>query len=194
MGTTQDFQIVCQERPITVCMGSDPITGDDIAMPITRRNGDPGVVCTPIAFSCKDHGQDAGDLTPTMRAMGHAGSHQNGGGQIAVALPIAFDEAQITSDLNRSHPKAGDPCHPLGHSNACRATVAIPGRHWAVRRIMPIEGEGLQGYPRNHTLVPYRGKPMADGPRYKAIGNGWAMPVFAWVGKRIDAVMRREVA
>jgi DNA (cytosine-5)-methyltransferase 1 len=36
-----------------------------------------------VAFSCKDHGADAGDLAPTLRAMGHAGSHPNAGGQVA---------------------------------------------------------------------------------------------------------------
>lgn len=31
--------------------------------------------------------------------------------------------------------------------------------------------EALQGFPRDWTLVPYRGKPASDGPRYKALGN-----------------------
>lgn len=41
-----------------------------------------------IAFTCKDYGGDAGDLSPTLRSMGHADSHQNGGGQVAVAFAI----------------------------------------------------------------------------------------------------------
>lgn len=40
-----------------------------------------------IAFTCKDYGADAGDLSPTLRAMGHSGSHANAGGQVAVAIP-----------------------------------------------------------------------------------------------------------
>ena len=37
-----------------------------------------------IAFSCKDHGADAlTDTAPTLRAMGHSGSHANAGGQLA---------------------------------------------------------------------------------------------------------------
>ncbi|MCG2586543.1 DNA (cytosine-5-)-methyltransferase [Massilia sp. TS11] len=39
-----------------------------------------------------------------------------------------------------------------------------------------------------YTLVPYRGKPAADGPRYKALGNSMAVPVMAWIGKRIAQV------
>lgn len=42
---------------------------------------------TAVAFSCKDHGADAGDVSPTLRAMNHADSHANGGGQVAVAAP-----------------------------------------------------------------------------------------------------------
>ena len=40
----------------------------------------------PMAFSCKDHGSDAGEISPTLRSMNHDGSHANGGGQIAVAF------------------------------------------------------------------------------------------------------------
>ncbi len=49
--------------------------------------------------------------------------------------------------------------------------------------------ERLQGYPDGHTLVPYRRRPAdrcADGPRLRAIGNGWSSNVFAWVGRRIQ--------
>jgi len=38
------------------------------------------------------------------------------------------------------------------------------------------------------TQVPYRGKPASDGPRYKAIGNSMAVPVMAWIGRRIAEV------
>jgi DNA (cytosine-5)-methyltransferase 1 len=55
----------------------------------------------------------------------------------------------------------------------------------AVRRLMPIECERLQGFPDNYTNVPYRGKPMADGPRYKELGNSMAVNVMAWIGKRL---------
>ena len=55
-----------------------------------------------------------------------------------------------------------------------------------VRMLLPVECEFLQGFPRNWTLVPHRGKPAADGPRYKAIGNSMAVPVMRWIGKRIE--------
>ena len=44
---------------------------------------------TLIAFSAKDYGNGAAeDIAPTLRAMTHHGSHQNGGGQLAVAIPL----------------------------------------------------------------------------------------------------------
>lgn len=58
-----------------------------------------------------------------------------------------------------------------------------------VRRLTPIECERLQGFPDNWTKIPYRGKSAEecpDSPRYKAIGNSWAVPCVAWIGKRID--------
>lgn len=57
-----------------------------------------------------------------------------------------------------------------------------------VRRLTPTECERLQGFPDNHTQIPWRGKPAADcpdGPRYKAIGNSMAVPVMRWIGERI---------
>lgn len=39
-----------------------------------------------------------------------------------------------------------------------------------------------------YTQIPYRGKPAEqcpDAPRYKAIGNSWAVPVVRWIGNRI---------
>ena len=55
----------------------------------------------------------------------------------------------------------------------------------AVRRLTPTECERLQGFPDGHTAIPYRNKPAADGHRYKALGNSMAVPVIAWLGKRI---------
>jgi DNA (cytosine-5)-methyltransferase 1 len=57
-----------------------------------------------------------------------------------------------------------------------------------VRRLTPRECERLQGFPDEYTLVEYRGKLAADGPRYKALGNSMAVPVMRWIGQRIAAV------
>ena len=62
----------------------------------------------------------------------------------------------------------------------------------AVRRLTPRECERLQGFPDDYTRIPFRGKPAADGPRYRALGNSMAVPVMRWIGKRIDEVAGRD--
>ena len=36
--------------------------------------------------------------------------------------------------------------------------------------------------------VANKGKEPADGPRYKALGNSWAVNCARWIGERIEAV------
>ncbi|OWO84558.1 DNA (cytosine-5-)-methyltransferase [Photorhabdus luminescens] len=64
---------------------------------------------------------------------------------------------------------------------------------YVVRRLTPVECERLQGFPDNHTQIPWNGKASADCPdghRYRVVGNSMAVPVMAWIGERI----LREVA
>ena len=56
---------------------------------------------------------------------------------------------------------------------------------FAVRRLMPIECHRLQGFPDDHCAIIYRGKPAADGPQYKALGNSMAVPCMAWILDRV---------
>jgi len=56
----------------------------------------------------------------------------------------------------------------------------------SVRRLTPLECERLQGFPDDHTLIPMRGKPATDTPRYKALGNSMAVPVIAWIGRSLQ--------
>lgn len=136
-----------------------------------------------LAFSSKDHGADAGDIAPTLRAMGHSGSHANAGGQLAVAfaensraeIRLEGGDGSVTGSLKTGGGKPGQ-SYPV-------AQVGMQ-----VRRLTPRECERLQGFPDDWTLVPYRGKPTADGPRYKALGNSFAVPVVRWIGERIQAV------
>lgn len=54
--------------------------------------------------------------------------------------------------------------------------------------ILTPECERLQGFPDGWTQVPYRNKPAADGPRYKALGNSMAVNVMRVIGSRIAMV------
>jgi len=55
----------------------------------SQNNGSTAVPA--VAFTAKDYGGDANDeVSPTMRAMGHSESHDNGGGQLAVAFKPGY--------------------------------------------------------------------------------------------------------
>ena len=60
---------------------------------------------------------------------------------------------------------------------------------YIVRRLTPLECERLQGLPDGYTLIPHRGKlaeECPDTPRYKALGNGWAVNCARWICQRIQ--------
>lgn len=161
----------------------------------------------PIAFSAKDHGADASDVSPTLRAGGHADSHANGGVMPAIAFGWQNSESQgdsasedVTPTLDKSKTPAvaidcyngsvdGDTTLTLrkGNGNELGGVPAMQ-RGMQVRRLTPRECERLQGFPDDYTLIEYRGKPAADGPRYKALGNSMAVPCMAWIGRRIALV------
>ena len=91
---------------------------------------------------------------------------------------IAFG-GDIARTLQARHDSS--PCADRGMDVVAAATQ--------VRRLTPTECERLQGFPDGYTAIPWRKKPAADctdGPRYKALGNSWAVPVVRWIGKRIQ--------
>ena len=70
-----------------------------------------------------------------------------------------------------------------------KTEVASVGMH--VRRLTPRECERLQGFPDDYTRIPWRkaaAEDCPDGPRYKALGNSWAVPCARWIGERIQMV------
>ena len=75
----------------------------------------------------------------------------------------------------------GDPAYTLqqGHSHG----VMTP--QMQVRRLTTRECERLQGFPDDYTNITFRGKPAADSPRYRALGNSKAVPVVRWLAERI---------
>ena len=137
-----------------------------------------------VAFSCKDHGADAGEVAPTLRAMPHDGSHANGGGQVAVAF------TERGRDQGRTFEYQEDIAYCLTNPGSGGRTHSrqLVTPQMAVRRLTPRECERLQGFPDDYTLTPYRGKAAADGNRYKALGNSMAVPVMRWLGERIEHV------
>lgn len=187
---------------------------------LSTGGGKPGQGTPCIAFSCKDHGADAGELSPTLRAMGHGESHANAGGQVAVCVTgevthtlkaEGFDASEggtgrgqpivthaIQAGALRSNPASGPDGVGVQVDHAytleARAEVQAVQSASAVRRLTPKECERLQGFPDDWTLIPYRKKPAEqcpDGPRYKAIGNSKAVFCVRWIARRIDNHIQR---
>ena len=170
----------------------------DLINSLSAQSGETGkgdaAPCVAIAFN---HNAQADQLPHNSRDTsindGLTCSQQG-----AVALSIAENQrdelrtADISPALTIGGGKPGE-----GYSTALVNS--------AVRRLTPRECERLQGfqfrvgpfYPGawrdnagrywspDYTAIPG----AADGPRYKALGNSWAVPKFRWLGARIARFM-----
>ena len=103
-----------------------------------------------------------------------------------------FENPKSVGELKVVWPDPSPEVHAATLFANVSATSAMSGRSstpaMAVRRLTPRECERLQGFPDDYTLVPFRGKPAADGNRYKALGNSMAVPVMRWLGERIGKI------
>lgn len=138
----------------------------------------------PVTFHNRQDPDVSGDVTHPL------GAKDNG-------LAIAF--AQNQRDEVRTMDVAGTlAAEPVADTLSVGAnqttgvkTEVVASQSMAVRRLTPRECERLQGFPDDHTRIPYRNKPAEkcpDGPRYKALGNSMAVPVMRWIGERIELI------
>ncbi|CAB4163703.1 Dcm Site-specific DNA methylase [uncultured Caudovirales phage] len=129
----------------------------------------------------RETGQEvAGTITTSIGRSDNAGSVA--GQLISAARMVAFGE--YVEDGTASTMKARD------YKDATDLiAVTSPA---SVRRLTPTECERLQGFPDGYTLIPVKGKPASDAPRYKALGNSMAVPVMRWIGARIAQHLRGE--
>ena len=137
--------------------------------------GTPIVPVQGVALRGRDEGATAeltGDVMTALRTGG-------GGGD----KPHVLTPTTLTFHA-RQDPDSGPVTHPLDTDGSSIGILA----NWRIRRLMPVECERLQGFPDGYTDIPYRGKPAADGPRYKALGNSMAVNVMRWIGRRIEMV------
>lgn len=160
--------------------------GDSVSTEVTPTLDKSKIPAVTVAIRGREGGATAdlgGEVATALRAS------QGGGDKPHVLAGVvhAFDARQ--SDVLQY----GDITGPMD--------TGVPGPaalvNSAVRRLTPVECERLMGFPDNYTAIPWRGKPAdqcPDGPRYKALGNSWAVPLFAWLGKRIDMHMPRTAA
>lgn len=169
-----------------------PFDTTQITSAANYSNPQPGDPCHPlaasghaptIAFAAKDHGGDAVEnISPTLRAGGHTGSHANAGVMPAIAYTAdGLTGDPLTASSDRSYTNEG---------NNFRLQNCVD-QAWGVRRLTPTECARLQGFPDDWARIPWRGKPAEecpDGPQYKAFGNSMALPPMIFIGERIEAI------
>lgn len=172
-----------------------------------------------VAVDCKASGQSGfgvGNISSTMRAngggdMAFALRASGGGGDKPHVLTHAIQAGALRENPN-SGPDGVGVQADIAYTLEARAEVQAAQIGSAVRRLTPRECERLQGFQwqclpthpgawqdhsgrwwsPDYTAIPWRGKPAVlcpDGPRYKALGNSWAVPKFRWLGERIQALM-----
>jgi len=106
---------------------------------------------------------------------------EGGCAKAAVGVPIY----EVTGTLGARASSGGGFSTDFEVAGGLQPTLTM-----AVRRLLPVECERLQGFPDDWTLIPWRGKPAPDGPRYKSMGNSMAVPVMRWIGERLDRVAK----
>ena len=123
------------------------------------------------------------DISYTLNATGIHG----------VATPVAYAFDSLSSNsMKSSNQNSG--CNEVlisktidtsGLNPTCNQGGNAVLHKMAVRRLMPIECERLQGFPDGYSKINDKN---SDGPRYKALGNSMAVPVMRWIGERIKQV------
>ena len=137
--------------------------------------------------SREDHRRTPADCSATVSSKWSKGSGGPAGDECQNLIPFRKSRrAQSTTDYETWVPATVS--NTLNAADVLdRDTHGVVGTsELTVRRMLPVECERLQGLPDDWTLVPHRGKPAADGPRYRAIGNSMAVPVMRWIGARIS--------
>ena len=164
-----------------------PVLPFDTTQITSATNGSspkPGDPCHPlcagahppaIAFDCQAGGDTSlsiGEVPGTLR-----GAHGGGHAAVAYTTKLHNTASNNAGKLFRERTTCLD-------ANSPAPALLTPTQ---VRRLTPRECERLQGAIDDWTLVPNaKGKPMADGPRYKMLGNSFAVPVIRWIGWRIQ--------
>lgn len=161
-------------------------------------------------------GISGGDLAGTLNAHYHKGPGSANFGEREVvafhaeaqpdSLPGSGRDTSISDSLTRSQhaavalqddatPKVSIEVNGCLRRDAGGMGAVVMTHLLQVRRLTPVECERLQGFPDNYTTIPWRKKPAEDcpdGPRYKVLGNSWAVPCAAWIGNRINAAEQEQ--
>jgi DNA (cytosine-5)-methyltransferase 1 len=167
-------------QPIAFHPTQDPISSTDGTSHAMGCGSSSGQASVAIAF------QPIADCLTAAYGTKWNGNASATNGSLFAAQPIAFEEnfhaikeVQVAPAMTTEGYKVSQNAGGLGLRHAMQ-----------VRRLTPVECERLQGFPDGYTDIKLKGKATPDGPRYKALGNSWAVPVVAWIGRRIQENIR----
>lgn len=148
-----------------------------------------------IAFACQ--GTNVGHSGETFDTLRTSADRASGS-----APCVAFQSSQSGVRIDEVHATLDSNNGSRRHNGAFT--------EMRVRRLTPRECERLQGFPDDYTAIRVRHykarhvtklRPVdlwepaegggwwllaADGPRYKALGNSWAVPCVQWIARRIN--------
>ena len=148
------------------------------------------VVAQPVAVGTDCYnGSITGDVACTM---GTPGSSINASGP--TVMVGAFKSGQSAAARSVGYETEMAPSLEAGGGGNNKPAIHVGMQ---VRRLTPVECERLQGFPDNYTAIPWRKKPAGecpDGPRYKALGNSWAVPNVRWIGQRIADQINKKTS
>lgn len=181
--------------PESKAVGTDcyngQITGDvaaTLGTPGSSVNASGPTVMTnePLGFYPIDDGQGSGrNLSPTVRC-GSGGSSGNPPGVVQTILESVAPTCTAFNMDSRSPQSAEQQ----------QAVKEVYSQTLQVRRLTCVEVERLQGFSDNFTKIPYRKKSAStcpDGPRYKVLGNSFAVPVVRWIGVQIERCLKGQL-
>jgi DNA (cytosine-5)-methyltransferase 1 len=167
-----------------------------------------GTLLIPVAYQC--HGTNVGPMGTLRKGNGnetggvpfipipfdttqitHPESHSNPSpgdpchplAAAGHALAIAFTERG--RDGGRSLEYQEELSYSLPSPNGGRRQENCIQTKMAVRRLLPVETERLQGFPDDWTRYDSQGKEISDSARYRMIGNAVCVNVAKWIGQRI---------
>ena len=110
------------------------------------------------------------DSSPTLAARGYKDP------------PIAFTHESVHQDGTHQDGTHQDGTH---HPLRVAGRAAVAHGQSIPRRLTPVECERLQGFPEEWTRYYADGTEVADGPRYRMLGNAVTVNVSEWIGRRI---------
>lgn len=159
---------------------SDVIQYGDISGPVDT-DGHSGAAAFETRFARNGRGAPS-EVVPPLKAQ----SGQTGKGDSAPCVAMINMQGSKGTAVSQED----GPSYTIMHGHDMHAIATA----MQVRRLTPLECERLQGFPRHHTLIPWRGKPAdqcPDGPRYRALGNSMAVTVMLWIGERIARLLMK---